>query len=64
MHACGRSVWACACGCVRRCLDGELMFSMSPSNKTGRQAPCEPLDYIRGLQIDCKRIVVSTGKCC
>lgn len=24
-------VWACACGCVQRCLDGELIFSMSPS---------------------------------
>lgn len=34
------------------------------SSKTGRQAPCEPLDYIRVLQIDCKRVVVSTGKCC
>lgn len=39
------------------------MFSMSSSMRAIKQSG-EPLDYIRALQIDCKRVVVSTGKCC
>lgn len=44
---CQMHVWASACGCMRCCLDGELIFSMSPSMQVivrGRRAARELLD--------------------
>lgn len=58
-------LWTCVCVCVCACLAVEIMFSMSPSVQERKQATVPRVSCsIRLVQkIDCKRVVVSIGKC-
>lgn len=50
VHGLCHYAWVCACGCVRHCKDGELVFSMSPSVqviKQGAELRAELLDNIK-----------------
>lgn len=62
VHALWQDSCVDVCGCVVRWRAHLFHVSEYVSNKRRRRAACELLDYIRVLQIDCKRIIVSIGK--